>query len=116
MDSIKADHRAVANIKDAEFKPLISDDGMEDGFVLQVNGGRRGQGFHIYKMEPGTTTIAHTHHGDEEFFLIEGDLTDHDGYEYKPGDIVWLKSGTVHNSSSRNGCTLVVMFRDDEHG
>jgi len=116
MDPIRSDHRAVANINDAEFKPLISDDGVEDGYVLQVNGGRRGQGFHIYKMKPGDTTIAHTHNGDEEFYVIEGDLTDHDGYEYKAGDIVWLKSGTVHNSYSRKGCTLVVMFRDDDDG
>lgn len=115
MDPIKSDHRAVANIRNAEFQPLISDSGQEDGFVLQVNNDRRGQGFHIYKMKPGATTIAHTHNGDEEFYLIEGDLTDHDGYEYKPGDLVWLKSGTHHNSSSKNGCTLVVMFRDEQH-
>ena len=114
MDAIKADHRSVANIHDAEFEPFISDNGVEDGHVLQVNSGRPGRGFHIYKMEPGTTTIAHTHRGDEEFYVIEGDLTDHDGYEYRPGDIVCLKSGTQHNSSSRNGCTLVVMFRDDD--
>ena len=37
---------------------------------------------------------------------------DHDGYEYKPGDIVWLASGTRHNSTTRNGCMLIVYLRD----
>ena len=44
--------------------------------------------------------------------LLEGDLTDHDGYEYQPGDIVWLRSGTKHNSTTKGGCTLVVYLPD----
>ncbi|MEO1284795.1 MAG: cupin domain-containing protein [Pseudomonadota bacterium] len=100
--------RKVANIKTAAFEPFLSSSGEMDGEVLQVNGGKTGYGFHIYRMAPGQTSIAHTHLGDEEFFVIEGDLTDHDGYEYTAGDIVCLKSGTEHNSTSKNGCTLVV--------
>ena len=108
MDPIGPDRRKVANIKTGAFEPFLTDDGQPDGEVLQVNGGKRGYGFHIYRMAPGETTEAHTHIGDEEFFLIEGDLTDHDGYEYKAGDIVCLASGTKHNSTTSNGCTLVV--------
>ena len=108
MKPIAPEHRRVANIADAPFEPFLTDDGKPDGEVLQVNGGRTGYGFHIYRMAPGETTEAHTHIGDEEFFLIDGDLTDHDGYEYKPGDIVCLASGTKHNSTTKNGCTLVV--------
>ena len=110
MDPIKPEDRKVANIATGEFKPFLTEEGMPDGEVLQVNGGRRGYGFHIYRMAPGTTTVAHTHYGAEEFFLIEGDLTDHDGYEYKVGDLVCLAAGTRHNSSTRNGCTLVVLL------
>ena len=36
---------------------------------LQVNGGRTGYGFHVYRMAPGTTTTAHEHIGDEEFIV-----------------------------------------------
>jgi len=111
MDPIKPDSRTVANLSNGTFRPFLTDDGKPDGEVLQVNGGKTGYGFHIYRMAPGTTTEAHTHLGDEEFFLIDGDLTDHDGYEYKPGDIVCLASGTKHNSSTVNGCTLVVYLR-----
>ncbi|MEM7073524.1 MAG: cupin domain-containing protein [Pseudomonadota bacterium] len=114
MDAIKSTDRTVANIKTGVFEPFLNDDGTEDGEVLQVNGGRPGYGFHVYRMKPGMTTIAHTHRGDEEFFVIEGDLRDHDGYVYKPGDIVCLTSGTTHNSYSETGCTLVVMFRGED--
>ncbi|MEM7269484.1 MAG: cupin domain-containing protein [Pseudomonadota bacterium] len=112
MDPIGSDRRKVANIADAAFTPFLTDDGQVDGTVLQVNGGKTGYGFHIYRMAPGATTVAHTHHSDEEFFLIDGDLTDHDGYEYKAGDIVCLASGTTHNSTTKNGCTLVVYLRE----
>ena len=115
MEPIKKVDRKVANIATGEFLPFLTDTGEKDGEVLQVNGGRRGYGFHIYKMAPGTTTVAHTHIGAEEFFLIEGDLQDHDGFEYKPGDLVCLASGTQHNSSTRNGCTLVVYLPGAEN-
>ena len=104
--------RRVANWKTDAFAPFLDDDGNPDGEALQVNGGRTGYGFHVYRMAPGTTTAAHEHVGDEEFLLIEGDLTDHDGYEYKPGDLVWLRSGTRHNSTTRGGCLLAVYLPD----
>ena len=51
------------------------------------------------------------HEGDEEFFVLEGELIDHDGYRYKKGDLVWLDAKTGHNSYSPNGALLVVFFR-----
>ena len=37
-------------------------------------------------MGPNTKSKSHLHEGTEEFFIIEGDLTDPDGYIYKKGD------------------------------
>lgn len=108
MQPIQPEDRRVANVASGAFQPFLTDEGEPDGEVLQVNGGKPGYGFHVYRMAPGTTTKAHTHIGAEEFYVIDGDLTDHDGYEYRLGDIVCLASGTAHNSSTRNGCTLVV--------
>ncbi len=108
MKAINPSDRRVANIHTSPLEPFISSNGKPDGEVLQVNGGPTGYGFHVYRMQPGQTTIAHKHIGDEEFLLIEGDLKDHDGYAYKPGDLVWLKSGTEHSSYSENGCLLAV--------
>ena len=108
MKPIDDENRIVANINTGTFVPFLSDKGEMDGEVLQVNGGKTGYGFHVYRMSPGQHTIPHTHLGDEEFLLIEGDLRDHDGYVYKPGDLVCLKSGTEHFSISEQGCLLAV--------
>jgi anti-sigma factor ChrR (cupin superfamily) len=59
-------------------------------------------------MEPGYTTIPHQHNGNEEFFIISGDLTDNDGTVYRAGDLVWLKDGTQHCSYTEKGCVIVV--------
>lgn len=114
MKPIADADRKVANIGTGEFKPFVANDGTPDGEVLQVNPNKkRGYGFHLYRMGPGDVTVPHRHAGDEEFFLIDGDLTDHDGYEYQPGDLVWLRDGTEHSSTSKTGCVLVVHLPGD---
>ena len=50
----------------------------------------------------------------ESFLLLEGDLQDNDGYEYKPGDLVYLSRGTQHFSTTRTGCTLAVFIESWE--
>ena len=60
------------------------------------------------RMAPGSSSEAHEHHGDEEFFVIEGSLRDNDGTIYKTGDLVLLKDGTQHFSVSDDGCLLAV--------
>ena len=111
MKPIEDQNRRVANIFRAEFTP-IQTGGVPDGEVLQLNDARPlAAGFYIYRMAPGQTTVAHKHKGDEEFLIIQGDLTDHDGTEYGPGDLVWLRDGTVHNSTTREGC-LIAVFAD----
>lgn len=108
LKPIASEDRRVANIHTDLFEPFTGSNGEPDGEVLQVNGGKTGYGFHVYRMAPGQTTIAHEHVGDEEFLLIEGDLVDHDGVRYQPGDLVWLRSGTKHHSYSEKGCVLAV--------
>ena len=112
MKPISSKQRRVVNVADGEFSPLIDDDGREDGEVLQVNPRTQpGFGFHVYRMPPGHTTTPHVHDGDEEFFILEGEIVDHDGYRYKPGDLVWLEAKTKHHSYSPNGALLVVFYR-----
>lgn len=112
MKPIANEDRRVANIHTARFEPYFSD-GVEDGEVLQLNTDKPlGTGFHVYRMPPGMTTQAHSHVGAEEFLIIEGDLIDHDGTEYGPGDLVWLRDGTSHNSRTVNGCTIAVYAED----
>jgi len=108
MKPIAQTERRVANIYTSEFTP-IETHGRPDGAVLQLNTTKRpGSGFYIYKMAPGTTTVAHKHVGDEEFLILDGDLADNDGTQYGPGDLVWLRDGTEHCSTTKNGCLIAV--------
>lgn len=114
MKKIEAENRRVANIHDAPYEPFMTNNKV-DGHVLQLNASKPlGVGFFVYKMDPGTTTVAHKHVGDEEFLIIEGDLTDHDGAEYGPGDLVWLRDGTAHSSHTKNGCVIAVYMDASE--
>ncbi|MEO0328359.1 MAG: cupin domain-containing protein [Pseudomonadota bacterium] len=116
MKSIQAKERRVVNIKDADFKPYSSDESGEQGTsFLQLNPDmRQDLGFYIYKMEPGSSSTPHRHGGAEEFYVIEGELTDNDGTIYRKGDVVWLAPGTEHNSYSENGCIVAVFSEDVE--
>ena len=113
LKPIASEDRRVVNIKNADYVPFISN-GIEDGSVLQLGDSKAlGSGFHIYRMTSGQTTIAHKHQSDEEFYIIEGDLVDHDGTKYGPGDLVWLRKGSEHTSYSPNGCLIVVYLELD---
>ncbi len=112
MEPITERQRRVINIAQGTFQPLIDDEGRKDGEVLQINPNKKlGYGFHIYRMPPGHTTTPHVHEGDEEFYILEGEIIDHDGYRYKAGDLVWLEAKTKHHSYSPEGALLVVFFR-----
>ena len=113
MKPIEANDRRVVNIKEAEFMPFDPEETQENGTsFLQLNPDMpQGLGFYIYKMAPGSNSAPHQHGGAEEFFVIEGELTDHDGTKYKAGDVVWLAPGTIHNSYSEKGC-LVAVFSE----
>lgn len=110
MKPIEKNERLVANIYSEPFRELPDSKGESIGqSVLQLNDEvEDGVGFHAYKMAPGMTTETHVHTSHEEFFVLEGDITDNDGVEYVAGDLVLLKAGTEHNSTTKNGCTLLV--------
>ena len=70
-----------------------------------------GQGSYLMVMAPGTRCNPHEHLGPEEFYVVEGDLTDCDGRTYRAGEFVSLAGGSRHLSVSRSGCRLVVTHR-----
>lgn len=101
--------RRVANLAEGTWVRCTDETGAEEGEVLHVNPRNRvGEGFHLYRMAPGEVTLPHRHEGDEEFLVIEGELIDHDGFRYGPGDLVWLRAGTAHWSRAPEGCLLAV--------
>ncbi len=109
MKAVNDGERIVVNIHEADYETFISDNGESDGTALQLDRSKPlGAGFYIYKMKPGMTTIPHEHTGNEEFLILKGDLTDNDGTVYREGDLVWMKAGTQHCSTTKNGCLIAV--------
>lgn len=110
MKPITPEQRHVANARTEAFKPFLNSDGSDSRTsVLQLDPSKPfGAGFHLYRMEPGSTSQAHEHLGLEQFYVVEGELIDNDGTVYSAGDLVCLDEGTQHSSTSPKGCLLVV--------
>ncbi|WP_299988420.1 cupin domain-containing protein [uncultured Ruegeria sp.] len=105
--------RIVARFEDTGFIRMRME-GLPDEQVWWKNVSfdeETGQGSYLMKMAPGTRSTPHIHHGPEEFFVLEGDLTDHDGFSYRSGDFVSLTAGSSHFSRTEAGCLLVVTHR-----
>ena len=110
MKPIAPEERRVVNVKTGTFRPFLNSDGSDSNTsVLQLDPSKPfGAGFHLYRMEPGSTSQAHEHMGLEQFYVVEGELIDNDGTVYRAGDLVCLDAGTEHSSHSPQGCLLVV--------
>jgi anti-sigma factor ChrR (cupin superfamily) len=112
--STLSDYRKVANIETLEWELIEEESSSQMGNTWWFNlsyDHESGEGSYLYKMDPKTKSKTHLHKGPEEFFILEGDLTDTDGYIYKKGDFVQLSSGSSHSSSTSSGCTAVVTHR-----
>ncbi len=116
MKPIKPDERRVVNINSGGYKSWVNADGSDSGTsVLTLNEDLPlGTGFHVYKMAPGSSSEAHEHNGNEEFLVLEGEITDNDGTVYCKGDLVWLKDGTQHWSHTEHGCLIAVYIPGPE--
>ena len=110
MDPISPDLRTVANLEDGDWKTLGPGES-----ILQLDDSLRiGTGFNVYRLEPGASSTPHEHICDEHFLVLDGDLVDHDGYRYGPGDMVMLRRGSRHNSRTETGCTISVFIATPE--
>ncbi len=106
--------RKVFNIENLKWELLEEESKGQQGNIYWFNLSYdhvKGEGSYLYKMEPKTTSKAHEHTGPEEFFILEGDLTDSDNYIYKKGDFVHLAPGSSHFSYTNKGCISVVTHR-----
>ena len=70
-----------------------------------------GVGSYILKMAPGTRSLKHKHQNYEEFFVLDGELTDEDNTTFNKGDFISYKPGSKHSSFSKKGCLLLVFLR-----
>ena len=65
---------------------------------------------YLIRFSPGSRSHPHIHQGSEEFLVLDGELTDHDGMVFQTGDFVRFESGSEHWSFSEKGCTLLVIL------
>ena len=65
---------------------------------------------YLIRFNPGSHSHPHIHQGSEEFLVLDGELTDHDGMVFQTGDFVRFESGSEHWSISEKGCTLLVIL------
>ncbi|MDP9137242.1 MAG: cupin domain-containing protein [Pseudomonadota bacterium] len=116
MKSIEKSARTVVNIHTATFRPFVfAGETLPGQSFLQLDDTfPEGSGFHIYRMEAGSTSQPHEHTCHEQFLVLEGELIDHDGYVYRPGDFALLQRGTQHSSHTLTGATLAVFIRTPE--
>jgi quercetin dioxygenase-like cupin family protein len=116
MRKVEKSERIIANIRTAKFRPFAADGQEVPGqSYLQLDDTfPEGAGFHIYRMEPGTSSQPHEHTCHEQFLVLEGEVIDNDGFVYRPGDFVLLKQGTQHSSRTETGATLAVFIRSIE--
>lgn len=63
----------------------------------------------LLKVKPGTTYPAHHHTGDEECYVISGDVYA-EGKTLGPGDFHHATAGSEHDPIyTKNGCTLLLV-------
>ena len=65
---------------------------------------------YLIRFGPESRSHPHIHQGSEEFLVLDGELTDHDGMVFQTGDFVRFESGSEHWSFSEKGCTLLVIL------
>ena len=70
-----------------------------------------GVGSYVLKMAPGTRSPKHKHQNYEEFYVLDGELTDEDNTTFNKGDFILYKPGSKHSSFSKKGCLLLVFLR-----
>ena len=85
--------------EDMEYLPL--------GDTQDAPGGRE---IFLIRFKPGAASTPHEHMGGEEFYVLEGEITDCDGSVFGVGDYVRYQPGSRHFSVSEKGCTLLVIL------
>jgi len=106
--------RKITNLQNVEFIPFDNYGVVVPGMSwhkISYNKENGGQGTYVLKMEPGAKSLPHEHMGFEEFLMLDGDLIDPDGKNFKKGDFISFEPGSKHSSHTINGCLVLVFMR-----
>ncbi|CAB3722974.1 hypothetical protein LMG27174_05139 [Paraburkholderia rhynchosiae] len=61
------------------------------------------------RLQPGAHSFEHQHDSTELVVILEGVFTDDDGADFLPGQAVSYPAGSRHSTSSKDGCTVLVV-------
>lgn len=75
--------------------------------MLDRVGGEVARATSVVRYAAGSNFASHTHHGGEEFLVLEGVFSDQYG-DYPAGTYIRNPPGTAHAPFSREGCVLFV--------
>jgi len=78
-----------------------------DRHMLDRIGAESGHATSIVRYAPGSSFSPHTHHGGEEFFVLDGVFQDEHG-DYPAGTYVRNPPTSSHTPRSDGGCTIFV--------
>jgi len=107
--------RKVTPTSDAEFRPYDRYGAPNPDMDWLPLSGKVEEGYESFllRMKPGAKSTPHIHTRGEEFYLLDGEMTDCDGTVFETGDFVSYKAGSRHFSASERGCTLFVILRGE---
>ena len=110
--SIQSVPRSLIRTPDAKFQTYYRYGKTLPGVEwLPLSGGAEAdKEVYLIRFGPGSRSHPHIHHGSEEFLVLDGELTDHDGMVFQTGDFVRFEPGSEHWSFSEKGCTLLVIL------
>lgn len=113
MDTIEIAGRTVAGHAAADFRPYVRYGAPIPGLSWSPirDDPATGDAAYYLRFAPGARSRPHEHVGREEFYVIEGELTDPDGRVFRAGEFVSFAPGTRHSSHSERGCLLLVLLR-----
>lgn len=64
----------------------------------------------LMRIEPGAYAPPHAHDQLEEILVLDGDFGDEE-HRYGPGQYCLRAAGALHTAHSKNGCTVLLIYR-----
>lgn len=107
---VKGTRRAYS-IDERDWQPMTIDEAVLPGFFwIPVADDDHGawQSYWM-RIAPGARSYEHRHDSTELILILDGVFTDEDGTDFGPGQTVCYAAGSRHSTSSREGCTVLVV-------
>ena len=105
------DGRRLYSIDERDWRPMKIGETVLHGFfwIPVANDERGAWSSYWMRLQPGARSLEHQHDSTELILILEGVFTDDDGTDFLPGQTVSYPAGSRHSTSSKEGCTVLVV-------